>query len=134
MDNYVSDVGRELPVGATIGPIRGTFAWEPGNTDTNPIILASLLFVMENFTVTTAQDQDIEIAEAMWWLYTAYSSHIVEVAAGTFSNTKDIYPIETKAQRKVKQTGDRLVLQLQEVSGVDTVVAHAQGHIMVKLP
>ena len=125
---YLLEHGAELPVGSTLGPIRGLISVE-NVTDTE--VTSSIfgaIFLNAEGGLSSAPSLELEQVDAMWYQVMAMRSLL-----GDGPPSKE-YVINTKAMRKITEIGQELTLQVDEILGETAAILTVGGHIFIKLP
>jgi len=133
LDRYLADHGSELPVGSTLGPIRGNFHFHSVTIANQPVIFAAMYLVPEG-GLSALPSLNLEQVDAMWYTTQSLNGEVTETAAGVFDVVAMQTPIQTKAMRKITEIGEELAIQVSEVAGDGNVLWDAHGHIFIKLP
>ena len=132
LTRYLSDVGAEVPVGSTIGPIRGNISLEPVTINAQGAAFCAIYLRREGSNPAPNLDQ--EPWHAMWYLAAPLTGKTNETAAGVFAPEKDVWPIETRAMRKISDVGEELVASFSEVTSLTDILTRVMGWIFIKLP
>ncbi len=129
---YFLEVGREIPVGTTLGPIRGTIRIRGDTVGLSPDIFSIIRLNREEDT--TSPILDLESSDAMWYGQFLSNNIVQETAAGVFAVQAETYTVETHAMRKVTAVGDELRMSFDEVSGDAGVDMTIALQIFMKFP
>jgi len=130
---YQTEIGREVPVGTTLGPIRGNISVLTTGAAVHSHLFAAIQLITEGGS-TVLPSLELEPIDAMWYGVLDGRNQTVESAAGVFTEIPDTFPIQTKAMRKVREVGQQLHLVFNEVSGDAAVTLTVGGHIFMKFP
>jgi len=133
LDRYLADHGAELPVGSTIGPIRGNFHYHAEAAGFMPVVFVAVYLTPEGGIATDPVLEDEQV-DAMWYATASYNGIVSETAAGTFSSIGENLPLHTKAMRKITSIGQQLTVQVDEVQSGGDVIWDLTGHIFIRLP
>ena len=136
LEGYFSQTGEEVPIGSTIGPIRGLWSLGPNVLTVigNIGIMAAIQLVPEGGRAVLPRP-DVDIMDGMWYGQLNANMALSEIAAGTFSaqpmtvNEK----FETQAKRKTSGNGQELLLTAVSDTTIDYNV-YVFGMIMITLP
>ena len=135
LGNYFAQTGEEVPIGTTLGPVRGQMAIHP-TTATAPDRLFQLEAVMQlnrEGGRATLPIPGVDIIDAMWYGQMFYTSEAQEVSAGAFRAPTVSAELLTNAMRKV--TGNGQTLTITAISEVaNDYNFRAIGVVMLKLP
>jgi len=136
LGNYFGQTGEEVPIGTTIGPVRGKMSLTP-NVITASNITTKMEAVMQlnkEGGRLVAATPGVDIMDGMWYgqMYVPFAEH--EISAGTFgADGVGNLDFSTKAKRKI--TGNGQVLVVTGVLNVnDDYNWNAIGVIMLMLP
>ncbi len=132
LDRYLAEHGAEVPVGATIGPIRGHLHLHAQTPGEFPVVFAAIYTAPE--TVPAGGSLELEQIPAMWYTAVSLNGDVAETAAGVFASVAMTLPVQTKAMRKIREIGENLVIQVDEVGSGGDVLWDIVGHIFMKLP
>ncbi len=128
LDRYLADHGAELPVGSTLGPIRGMLSFKAA-TDTEVIVrVFAAIYLTPEGGLTAPPLLESEQVDAMWYTVAPWVSLLGNGPPSI------MVPIQTRAMRKITDVGQELHLQLDEVAGATNVEVAGGGHIFIKLP
>ncbi len=133
LTNFFTDTGQEIPVGTTIGPIRGRVLISSQVPGASQQTIQCAIAKVPESSWSGVPDPGNEIMDGMW--YGAYytSAWASEFAAGTFKAVSQDYLLETSAKRKITATGQELRLVAVANSGDNTDVDVA-GFVLLMLP
>ncbi len=136
LGNYFGQTGEEVPIGTTLGPVRGRWSIRPDvatATDFSAHVEALMQLVPEGGRAV-APIPGVDIVDAMWYGQMFALFNEVETASGVFAvisgNDQEFV---TKAMRKVTGNGQELKISAVLNTSVDYDVTWL-GHIMLKLP
>ncbi len=135
LSNYFSQTGEEVPIGSTIGPVRGRWLIEPAVSTTfafDQAVTALLQLNKEGGRTQTASPS-ADILDAMWYGQMAANGAIVESAAGVFNQLAREGAFDTKAMRKITGNGQQLVPTAVQNGNADYDVRFF-GNVMIRLP
>ncbi len=135
LTQYFAQTGAELPVGSTIGPIRGMINVTPSvgsSFDLNQTIFMALQLTPEGGRAQVAIP-DLDIMDAMWYGQIATTETPRESSAGTFQTPGIQREFMTKAKRKITGNGQQLVFTAVPATATDFLV-RVNGMVMVALP
>ncbi len=135
LGNYFGQTGEEVPIGSTIGPVRGTLslASTAGNTADADYRLEMAMQMTREGGRATLPSPGTDIMDAMW--YGQFSAPPIqqEISSGVFSTPASKQELLTNAMRKI--TGNGQQLQIFAVpSGNTDFTLTAIGVLMLKLP
>ncbi len=127
----ISDAGIEIRPGMTIVRIRGHMNIT-NTTSTTPVPFAVAMMMTPEGGFGVVPALFTEIVNAVW--RTDGTTRVIhdEVAAGVFEARPDIYPIESRGQRKVARVGDELRLVLAHGGGV-SISVQVSGTVRIML-
>ncbi len=131
--NYLTGHGAEVPIGTTLGPIRGSLHVHAEAAGLFPVFMAAIYLAPEG-GLTSPPTLDTEQVDAMWYTTHTLNGMVSETAAGVFGSVATSLPIQTKAMRRITEIGQALVFQIDEVAGQGDVLFDIHGHIFMKLP
>ena len=132
---YFNQTGEELPIGSTVGPVRGLWTAAPSvgtAADVNQIFTAVMQVVKEGGRAT-APAPTADILDAMWYGQLAATELQREIAAGTFTTAAVATPLATKAKRKITGNGDELIITAVPGTSTDFILTFF-GNVMIMLP
>jgi len=132
LGRYLADVGREVPVGTTIGPVIGELMVKHTTSAATWQVFAAMYLKREEPVASTAA-LELEVIDALWYGVLMGKAESSQDGVGFFT-LPQIYPIMTRAMRKVRAPGDTLVIQFDEVSANTALVIDIGMHIFMKLP
>ncbi len=130
---YNSEVGREVPIGSTIGPIIGNVTVLGDAVNFNWDIFAGIQLIDEGQNAGTVT-LELEPGDFIWYGTLMGNNIVNETAAGTFTPQSQTFPILTRAMRKTKTIGEELVITFDEVSADVGVSLRVALHTFLKLP
>ena len=128
LDRYLAEHGAELPVGSTIGPIRGNISFMSLVDTEVDLLLIGALYLQPEGGLTAPPALDGEQVDAMWYVDVVYTTLL-----GNGIPSRE-YVISTKAMRKITEIGQELAIQVDEVKGESGADVQLAGHIFIKLP
>jgi len=132
---YFSQTGAEVPVGTTIGPIRGRWAMRPAVSSVGDVALhveALMQLVREGGRASLAVP-GVDITQAMWYGQQFSEKTAVEAASGVFVTATQAMLFQTDAMRKIEGNGQELRVTLVQNSNVDFDYTFL-GTIFMRLP
>ena len=130
LDRYLTEHGAEIPVGTTLGPIRGRLSIQ-SVTDTDVDFAAfCAMYLTPEGGLGAVPSLDQEQLDAMW--YGFYPGRTILATGG--SALASVFEIQTKAMRKITEIGEQLTFQVDEVAGETNLILQVGGHIFMKLP
>ena len=135
LTNYFAQTGAELPVGATIGLIRGIVSLTPAVVTVfqqNHGVQSVLQLVPEGGRTQIA-DPDDDILDAMWYGQMMATNAPTETASGVFHQFPTVAPFVTKAMRKITGNGQQLIASCVQTTNADYDMRFV-GNVMVRLP
>ena len=135
LGGYFGQTGEEVPIGATIGPIRGTPGLRPDvatSFDVAYSIEGVLQLVPEGGRAQLPLP-GVDIIDSMWYASLLWDGNMSEVSAGVFQGGWAVGTLETKAMRKVSGNGQELKYTFVGNGNVDYHV-RVFGNLMLKLP
>ncbi len=135
LDEYFNQTGAELPVGATLGPIRGIVVITPNVStvfNSNQSFMAVLQLVPEGGRTQTPNPTG-DIMDAMWYGQFAATTPAGESAAGVFIQMPTVVPFETRAMRKITGNGQDLIVTAESFNNADYNLQFL-GNVFIKLP
>ncbi len=130
---YLAEHGAEVPVGTTLGPIRGNLHIHAQTAGEFPVIFAAIYLTPEE-GIGANPDLENEQIDAMWYTTMSLNGAVAETAAGVFASVAMEVPIQTKAMRKIRSIGQNLSFQIDEIGSGGDVLFDFTGHIFMKLP
>jgi len=128
LGRYLLEHGAEIPVGTTIGPIRGNVMIKSGTDTTLTTKAFCALFLVPEGGLTSQPALEDEQVDAMWYGDYVYWSNNTTGPFGI------VAPIMTKAMRKITEIGEELQFQADEIAGTTALEVEIAGHIFMKLP
>ena len=135
LGNYFGQTGEEMPVGATLGPIRGRWRAVPTvntSTDDSAHVEALMQLVPEGGRATLPVP-GVDIVDAMWYGQLQFLAPEWEASSGVFQGPGVDAEFLTNAMRKVTGNGQELKVYAVSSTNVDITVK-ILGMILVKLP
>ena len=135
LGNYFGQTGAEIPVGATVGPIRGRWVLEPqalATFDGSGQVEAVLQLLKEGGRAVSPVP-GVDIIDAMWYGQAFFEGRIVEISAGVFNQQQHSMPFETRAMRKITGNGQILVVSAVDETNTNYDI-RVLGNIFVRLP
>jgi len=135
LGNYFTQTGEQVPIGTTLGPIRGEVVLTPviATVFSTDWTVEALVQLLPEGGRAVSPIPGVDIVDAMWYGQMAANALVTETAAGVFSQLATTRPFESKAMRKV--TGNAQQLLLFGASNDNTDYQYRVfGHIMLKLP
>jgi len=133
LGRYFADVGAEVPAGATILRIRGTYSISQTNANFTELRLTIWAVVLRE-SGTYGENPNLELVNPIWRDDRNFQLRSLETAAAAFSVEHKEFVIDSKAKRKLSATADRLELRaLSEVATAD-VVCRSSGVVLLMLP
>ncbi len=133
LGRYLTEHGAEVPVGTTIGPIRGNYHVHAQTAGEQPVVFAAIYLSPEGGLASVPVLEDEQI-DAMWYDARGLLGKVSEVSSGVFASDGEVYPLMTKAMRKITEIGQELRFQADEVISGGGVLIDVTGHIFMKLP
>ncbi len=133
LNRYLTDVGRQVPIGTTLGPIIGEVGLTFSDLGADPSVFARIYLDREGAAVGQAS-LELEATDSMWYATWLPSRLVNETAAGTFTKSPDVHEVRTRAMRKVISPGDVLIMQFDEASGDAGCTIEIAMHIFMKFP
>ncbi len=136
LGNYFGQTGAELPVGATIGPIRGRWSLRPDISSTGNVEnqVEALMQLVPEGGRATVPTPGVDILDAMWYGQMFSLWNEVETSSGVFGTISGREePFETKAMRKLTGNGQELKISAVQSSNTDYDLKFL-GVIFVRLP
>ncbi len=133
--NYFSQTGEEVPIGTTIGPVRGEMMLFP-TVETaidRKVSIEQVLQLVPEGGRATLPSAGIEIVDGMWYGPMFWGGQNQEAATGVFAAAARIKPFETRAMRKVTGNGQELRVYGVSNSNADYSLRFI-GVLMLKLP
>jgi len=132
---YFSQTGEEVPIGATIGPVRGKWAVSPAvaTTFATAASMKALLQLNKEGGRTQTANPDNDILDAMWYGQMFTTSPASEVSAGVFNQFATEREFHTKAMRKITGNGQELIPTAITDTNADYNVRFV-GNLMIRLP
>ncbi len=134
--NYFSQTGAEVPIGATVGPVRWT-AGMHANSATASIdrtySVEMLMQLEKEGGRVTLPVPGVDIVDAPWYGQMFYTGYLIEQAAGVFQSYGIEKEFVTNAMRKITGNGQILRIFATANSNTDMNVRHI-GHVFLKLP
>jgi len=133
--SYFSQTGEEVPIGSTIGPIRGVWQVSPTVDTTFDAFynVQAVLQLNKEGGRTQTANPDNDILDAMWYGQMVASAPATETAAGVFRQFATEHPFTTKAMRKVTGNGQELIPTAIATGNADYTVRFV-GNLMIRLP
>ena len=135
LGNYFAQTGEEVPIGSTVGPIRGIWTLSPlvGGTIDRAYRVEALLQLLPEGGRATLAVPGVDIVDAMWYGQFAFTGQNLEASSGVFVAPTAVKDFVTKAKRKVTGNGQELRVVAVGSSNTDYTLVFL-GHIMVMLP
>ncbi len=135
LGNYFGQTGEEVPVGTTLGPIRGVWAARPTvNTAFNEnIAFEAVVQLNREGGRATLPVPGVDIIDAMWYGSLIVTEPGLEFGSGTFQQMPTVLPFETKAMRKVSGNGQTLTMTAVADQNTDYTL-RLLGTVMLMLP
>ncbi len=132
--NFFGNTGAELAVGTTIMRIRGSFLML--GVAASQLVQGSMAMLMVREDGTFAELLMDEMLHPLWRHDINEKALLQAVGAGTFSVIPARYEIDSKAKRKVRETGERLQwLAFTSVSTSSASISvQGSGSILLMLP
>ena len=131
---YFSQTGEEVPVGTTIGPIRGHVVLRPTVASAFSSaygVEAALQLNKEGGRAVVAKP-GVDIIDAMWYGQISVNVGGTEISSGVFNQAPVDQVFETKAMRKITAVGQELVMTAVSDDNTDYTL-RAFGVLMLKL-
>jgi len=128
LGRYLTEHGAEVPVGTTLGPIRGQFSVKAVTDTAVDIQAMCAMYLQPEGGLTAVPSLESEQIDGMW--YQAVNGHMVLGNGQPFID----FTINTRAMRKVNEIGQELVFQCDEFGGETNIELLVGGHIFMKLP
>ncbi len=135
LGNYFAQTGEEVPVGATLGPVRGSyllFPTTPGSVDRICSVEAVMQLNREGGRAILPVG-GVDIVDAMWYGSIFWASQAWEVASGNFQGGGTRGDFSTKAMRKVTGNGQTLTVSANDNTSVDFTMRMI-GNTLLRLP
>jgi len=132
---YFTQTGEEVPIGSTIGPVRGKARMLPSSPtaiDRAFVARCALQLNREGGRATLPSPED-DIMDGMWYGDIFYTNVLTEVSAGIFQGATVVEPFETKAKRKITGNGQTLTVTADPSSSIDFQLDFV-GHMFLMLP
>ncbi len=130
---YQTEVGREVPIGTTIGPIIGNLSVLGDTVGLAPDLFGGIELIREGQSVTVV-DLELEPADLIWMGTHMGLSTVMETAAGVFAVEREPWHVETHAMRKTRSVGDEMFLKVDEVSGDAGASMSVAFHLFLRFP
>ena len=130
---YFLEHGSEVPVGTTIGPIRGVIG-VLGATVGQGFDLFGSIHMRPEAGFAVNPSLELEQFPSMWYGQLLSDFSVQEIAATVFAKKRELFLLETKSMRKVREVGEEMRLQLDEVSNDEAVTVDVACMILYKLP
>ncbi len=135
LGNYFSQTGEEVPIGTTVGPIRGMMTLRPtvGSVFTTAIGVEAVMQLNKEGGRAVVAIPGVDILDGMWYGQMTMTNQPSEVASGIFNQHPVERVFETNAMRKI--TGNGQVLIVTGVSDSNTDYTYRVfGNLLLKLP
>ena len=135
LGNYFSQTGEEVPIGTTIGPVRGLMTLAPTTSTTVNLDWRAELAMqlLPEGGRATLPSPGVDIIDAMWYGQAWANGILTEKSAGVFVGQSQGFDFQTKAMRKVTGNGQELT-----IFGVSSAVEDYDltwiGVLMLMLP
>ncbi len=120
---FISDLGITTRRDMTIARIRGYCTIINDGLDTSQVDVSTALMVShegEDLAITTLLTA--KVTSPIWRLDTVSSGQNRETAAASFSSIPDIYPVDTKAMRKLDRSNNELHLVSTVGAGANVII------------
>jgi len=135
LENYFGQTGEEVPIGSTVGPIRGIWTLEPTtNTaiDQGYRVEAHVQVEAEGGRASPGTP-GVDIIDGMWYGQFAYAqAQLLEQSSGVFTAPSLVKDFTTKAKRKITGNGQEVNVSAVGSGNTDYTLAFI-GNIMVML-
>ncbi len=134
LGNYFGQTGEEVPIGSTIGPVRGRYGLTPtveSVFDENNRVESVLQLNREGGRATLPVP-GVDIGDFMWYGQ-AWAQNGWEVGSGVFEASPVVMPCETKAKRKISGNGQTLTFSATQNTNVDYTLTFL-GTVLIMLP
>ena len=135
LGQYFGQTGEEVPIGTTIGPVRGTMRQRPtvtGTTDSTFFTEMAMQLLPEGGRATLPSP-GTDIIDGMWYGQLMNIAVTQETGSGVFGADGIVAPFVTNAMRKVTGNGQELTVFAVPNTNVDHTV-NFLGVLMLKLP
>ena len=135
LSNYFGQTGEEVPIGSTVGPVRGKMRLAPNVTSVTDSLqgIEMALQVVPEGGRTQAPVPGTDIMDAMWYGQLFASAVSQETASGVFGGPGLLMDFNTKAKRKITGNGQELILSGQVLTNADYNL-RVFGVLMIMLP
>jgi len=135
LSNYFAQTGEEVPIGTTIGPVRGRWSLRPlvASAFSRTYGVFALMQLLPEGGRATLPVPGVDIVDAMWYGHQNWTTQSWEVANTVFEGGMVDQEFTTKAMRKVSGNGQELTVFAVSTSAVDYFMEF-HGVVMLKLP
>ena len=135
LGNYFSQTGEEVPVGSTLGPIRGKWGATPAvvTATGEDVIIEALIQLNREGGRATLPVPGVDITDGMWYGQLLLDWPEWEISSGTFGSRGFHEQLLTNAKRKVVGNGQTLTMSAVSNTSVDYTI-RAVGNLMLMLP
>jgi len=133
LSRYQTEVGREVPIGTTIGPIIGNVSLLGDTVGATFACFAAIQLVHEGETASETA-LELEPGDFPWYGTFLSQNPVEETAAGVFQVKPETFHVMTRAMRKTRAVGDQLHIIFNEVSSDAGFAVDIALHCFLKFP